>query len=118
MFEQRKNVRYQTLAKVRIEKASEGETLLKDISVTGCRVECTAYSDIKPGTQYKLEIIPESNAKIDGFHLLVKTQWIRNADYSCEIGFTIIESPKGKEFQRYVDYLSWRNSHGGSGISL
>jgi hypothetical protein len=66
--------------------------------------------DIMPDTHYKLEIIPESAAGIGVFELSVESKWIRSGGYSCEIGFSILESPKGKLFQRYVDYLSWRNS--------
>ena len=114
MKDLRKNIRYQTLAKAKIEGVSEGETLLKDLSVTGCCVESTSYSEIKFNTLYKLEIIPESAAEIGTFHLVAESKWIRTGGYSGEIGFTIVESPKGKQFQRYVDYLSWRYSQGSS----
>jgi hypothetical protein len=110
MLENRKNNRYRTLARVKIPGILGGESLLKDLSVTGCCVESTSYADIKPNTRYKLEIIPESVAKIGGFELSVESIWIRSGGYSCEIGFSILESPKGKLFQRYVDYLAWRSS--------
>jgi hypothetical protein len=113
-IERRKDVRYQTIAKAKIEGMNEGETLLKDISITGCNVECTAYADIEPNTRYKLEIIPENAARIGIFDLTVESRWIRAGGYSCEIGFSIVESPKGKQFERYVDYLSWRYSQGNS----
>jgi hypothetical protein len=35
---------------------------------------------------------------------------MRAQGYSCDVGFQILESPKGKEFQRFVDYLAWRSS--------
>jgi hypothetical protein len=110
MQENRKNRRYQTLARVRIPGVLEGETLLKDLSVTGCCVECTAQSDIKPDTQYRLEIFPEGVSKIGNFDLFVESKWIRSGSYSSEVGFNIIASPRGKLFQRYVDYLDWRHS--------
>ena len=114
MVEKRGSARYKTIAKVRISGISEGETLLKDLSITGCLLECTSYVGIESNTQYKLEIIPESVAKIGEFELLVESKWVRTEDYSCEIGFSIVKSPKGKLFQRYLDYLSWRYSHGSS----
>ena len=121
MNEQRKFFRYKTLAKARIVEVSEGEALLKDISITGCLVECTSYAGIETNKQYNLEVKPETAAKIGTFELLVETKWMRAEAYSCEIGFAIVKSPKGKLFQRYVDYLSWRYSQGnsmtGSGIS-
>ena len=121
MNEQRKFFRYKTLAKARIVGVSEGENLLKDISITGCLIECTSYAGIETSKQYNLEIKPESASKIGAFELLVETKWMRAEAYSCEIGFAIVKSPKGKLFERYVDYLSWRYSQGnsmtGSGIA-
>ena len=113
-MEHRKYSRFLTLAKARIDGANEGETLLRDISVTGCRLECTAYSEIKLNKLYELEIIPESSTKIGTFNLEAESMWTRTGSYSCEIGFTITKSPKGKHFERYVDYLSWRYSQGNS----
>jgi len=114
MVEQRKHTRYKTLAKTEIEGISEKESLLKDLSITGCLVECTSYAGIECNKQYKLDIIPESAAKIREFELVGEARWIRIEDYSCEVGFVIVKSPRGKLFQRYVDYLSWRYSHGNS----
>jgi hypothetical protein len=64
--------------------------------------------DIKPNVSYKVEIIPEAAAEIGSFEVVTESRWIRTGGYSCEAGLRIIASPKGKLFQRYVDYLSWR----------
>jgi hypothetical protein len=112
MAENRRNLRYQTLAKARIEGAAEGEILLKDLSITGCCVECTTYIDIKPNTQYRIIVVPETAANIGEFDLMTESKWIRASGYSCEIGFSILESPKGRAFQRYVDYLDYRSATG------
>jgi hypothetical protein len=109
MFEQRKSKRYPTTARAHIPEVFKGEALLKDLSITGCCIECTMYVDIKIGAQYKVEIIPEAASNIEKFELLAKSSWIRTGGYSCEIGFSIIASPRGKLFERYVDYLSWRS---------
>ena len=114
MTELRRNSRFQSIAKVKIEGIEQGETLLKDISITGCRVECTAYAEMKLNTRYNVSIIPEKAAEIGEFTMMVESRWIRTGSYFCEIGFSIVESPKKKHFQRYVDYLSWRNSQGKS----
>jgi len=114
MFEQRNHIRFKALAKVKIEETSINEALLNDLSITGCQVECTSYAELKLNKQYKLEIIPESDAKIGTFELLVELMWLHTEGYSCEVGFAILESPKGKLFERYVDYLSWRYFHGSS----
>ena len=114
MKELRKNARYKTLAKVKIKECGEEEFTLKDLSVTGCRIECSAETEIVPQRHYKLEILPESEAEIEKFFLNAESKWIRLKSDSCEAGFNTSESPKGKQFQRYVDYLSWRYSHGDS----
>ncbi|GHV53848.1 hypothetical protein AGMMS49579_13360 [Spirochaetia bacterium] len=113
----RKNIRYRTLAKVRIHGILGEESLLKDLSVTGCCVECTSLADIQPNNQYKLEIIPERAAKIGKFELEVEVKWVRSGADSSEVGFSITASPKGKLFQRYVDYLSWRAETGQSSLA-
>ena len=110
MFENRKNTRYPTLARALIHEVFDGEALLKDLSITGCCVEYTMLVDIKENTRYRVQIIPDSAAKIDPFDLQVESRWLRVGGYSCEIGFSIIVSPKGKDFQHYVDYLAWRST--------
>jgi hypothetical protein len=110
MLDNRKNHRYRTLARVRIPGILEGENLLKDLSITGCCVECTSWGDIKPESPYQIEIFPESASQIGSFELTVQSKWIRQGGYSGEIGFAIVASPKGKLFQRYVDYLEYRSS--------
>jgi hypothetical protein len=112
MIEKRKSLRYHTLAKAQIEGIAEADVLLKDLSITGCCIESTVYLNIKKDSQYRIEIIPETTARIGSFELLTKPKWIRASGYSCEAGFSILESPRGRLFQRYLDYLSWRTSMG------
>jgi hypothetical protein len=106
--EQRKNRRFPSIARAQIPGVFAGDGLLKDISVTGCRVESTMHPDIAAAQRYTIKIIPEKNSKIGPFELVTECKWIHAKDYVCDIGFDVIESPKGKAFQRYVDYLSWR----------
>jgi len=121
MVELRKHNRFKTLATAKIKGISEGDTLLQDISITGCLVECTSYAGITVGKEYEMQIIPETASEIGTFELSADVKWMRTENYSCNIGFAIVRSPKGKLFQRYVDYLSWRYSQGssmtGSGIT-
>ena len=114
MTEKRKDIRFQTVAKVRFEMGMEGEALIRDISITGCRVVSSLNVEIKLNNKYTIEITPEKDSKIGGFKLNVESKWIRNNSDSCEIGLAITEFPKGKQFQHYVDYLSWRYAHGNS----
>lgn len=107
---ERKNVRYPSQARARVAESFEGDALLKDISITGCRIECTTYVDIKPNRVYKIEVIPETAANTGKFELTAEARWVRVSDSSCVAGFLITASPKGKLFQRYVDYLDWRSS--------
>jgi hypothetical protein len=99
------------LARARISGILEGENILKDISITGCCVECTVNAKIQTDTEYQLVIQPEKASRIGNFQLMVEQKWMRNEGYATEIGFIITASPKGKQFQRYVDYLAYRSSH-------
>ncbi|MDR2176589.1 MAG: PilZ domain-containing protein [Treponema sp.] len=110
-IERRSHIRYRTFAKVKFRGIMEQESLLKDISITGCCVECTSLADIQVNSSYTLEIIPEVSSKISHFNLEVKAVWINVTGYSGDVGFVITASPRGKLFQRYVDYLSWKESY-------
>jgi hypothetical protein len=105
----RKNLRFPAQAKVRIPEVFSGEALLKDISITGCGIESTMQINIKPGSQFRMEVICEAVSRIEKFDLQVESIWVRSGDYSCEVGFAIVASPTGKQFQHYVDYLSFRS---------
>ena len=111
MSDGRRSPRYRSLARVQISGVLEGECLLRNISITGCCVECTGMADIQSNARYQLNIKPEGVSHIGSFQLEVECKWIRNDNYAAEIGFAIIASPKGKKFQRYVDYLAYRHSH-------
>jgi hypothetical protein len=111
MFEKRKHARYPAIARACIPGALEGEALLKDLNITGCCIEYTFFVDIKPDTYYKIVVFPDSASNIEKFELDVECRWIRTADHSCEIGFSVTASPKGKAFRRYVDYLAWRSAN-------
>jgi len=114
MTEQRKNSRFLTIAKVVIKEFGKEEFQLKDLSITGCRLEYPIDTEITLDKRFSLEIIPETEAKIKSFSIEVESKWVRLSSNSCEAGFMITESPKGKQFQNYVDYLSWRYSQGKS----
>jgi hypothetical protein len=116
MMEKRKNLRYRTLARARLPGVIDGEVLLKDLNITGCCIETTMYVDIQPDKHCKMNVQPEEAANIGEFELLVESKWVRTGGYSCEIGFAVLESPKGKLFQRYVDYLSWRSSRDNTAV--
>jgi hypothetical protein len=94
---------------VQISKVSESDGLLKNISITGCCVECTGIVDVKPAAQYQLVVKPEKESHIGTFDLQVDCKWVRNDGHGTELGFGIIASPKGKQFQYYVDYLAYRH---------
>ena len=112
MKEQRKNTRFETQAKAVIKEIGKEEFPLKDISVTGCRIECPIEKDVMPNMQFTLQIFPESAAEIEPFNITAETKWVKVGVCTCEAGFLLLESPKKKQFQRYVDYLSWRYSQG------
>ena len=106
--ESRKNPRYPSIAHVRIPKMFTGDALLKDISITGCRIECTMHIEVEENSRHTITVLPEENAGIGSFDLLAECMWFHPGGDSCDIGFNITKSPGKKDFQRYVDYLSWR----------
>jgi hypothetical protein len=107
MIELRKNVRYTTLARAKINGLYEGEALLKDISVTGCRLEFTAAIAFGPNESFLITVFPESKSDIAVFEIEASPLWSRANYDSFEVGFTILSSPRGRAFLRYVDYLAW-----------
>jgi len=109
MSENRRSPRYRTIARVQISHVSGGEGLLKNISITGCCVKCDGMVNIQPPAQYELMIKPEKESHIGAFELLVECKWDRDDGHGTELGFSIIASPKGKQFQHYVDYLAYRH---------
>jgi len=109
MLENRKNPRYREFAHVRIPELPGAENILKDISVTGCCVECTGAADLREGNQYQIEILPEKTSHIGKFELTVEQKWMQSGDYAADVGFIIVASPKGRHFQNYVDYLAYRS---------
>ena len=114
LLEQRKNTRYQAHAKARVVGFDCGECEVKDLSIIGCCVTSAKQVDVKPGAQYEIDIIPEKAASIGKFEILAETKRVNSMENSTELGFSILKSPKGKHFQRYVDYLAWRSGMGAS----
>jgi len=110
MPESRRSPRYRSLAHVRIIDTEERKCLVKNISITGCCVECDDVTDIQTNTPYQLKIKPEGASHIGSFQLEVECKWIRKDPNAAELGFAITASPKGKKFQRYVDYLAYHHS--------
>jgi hypothetical protein len=102
--------RYSTIAHARISGVLEGENLVKNLSITGCCLECTAFFFFFQNVKYNIVIHPETSAGVSEFEIQAECRWIRAGDYSCEIGFQITASPKGKNFQRYVDYLAFHST--------
>jgi hypothetical protein len=110
MFEQRKHTRYRSIARARLPGVFEGDALLKDLNVTGCKIEATIFIELTEGTVYTIEVTPEALSKISKFEVLGEARWVKTNGDSYEAGFMITASPSKKEFQRYVDYLAWRSS--------
>lgn len=107
MLDLRRNVRYTSLARARLEGDHAGEAFLRDLSVTGCRLEFTTRVPVGSESLCRITVYPERQADVELFDLEVRPQWSRAGYDTYEIGFLIENSPKGRSFQRYVDYLSW-----------
>lgn len=107
MIELRRSTRYTSLARAKIEGLHEGEALLRDISVTGCRLEFSAAIAFAPNQAFLIMIYPETKSEIGAFEIEATPMWSRANYDSFEVGFSILSSPRGKAFLRYVDYLDW-----------
>lgn len=53
--------------------------------------------------------MPEDRSEIEAFELEANPLWSRAGYDSFEVGFSIDASPKGRFFERYVDYLAWKS---------
>jgi len=111
MLESRKSPRYRSLARAQVSGILGDSYLLRNISITGCCVECTGAADIQSNARYRLKIKPERESHIGSFELQVDCKWVRNDGHATELGFSILASPKGRQFLRYVDYLAYHHSH-------
>jgi hypothetical protein len=110
MFTDRKSKRFPAFATVVMRNVFIGSALLKDISVSGCRIEHTMMIDVEKGKRYTLRIKPEPSANIKEFDLIAEARWVESRDCAFEAGFSVAVSPKGKAFKRYIDYITYRNS--------
>ncbi|MDR0910592.1 MAG: PilZ domain-containing protein [Spirochaetaceae bacterium] len=104
----RQGPRYQTDAGAKIIGVMENYGSLRDIDILGCKVESTMMLDIQQGKDYQIEIQPETASKIGNFVITGEVRWVHTNDYSFEIGFILLASPTGRDFKRYVDYLSYK----------
>jgi hypothetical protein len=111
MHELRKNPRFESIGKAQISTIPKCKLMIKNLSITGCCLECTLDSDkIKIQEKYRIDIKPERKSHIHHFNIEVECKWIRSGENSSEIGFEIYSFPKGKNFQSYVDYLSFHST--------
>jgi hypothetical protein len=117
MFTDRKSKRFPAFATVVMRNVFIGSALLKDISVSGCRIEHTMMIDVEKGRRYTLRIQPEPSANIKEFDLMVEARWVEARDCAFEAGFSVAMSPRGRAFKRYVDYLAYRNCTEGQAAS-
>jgi len=106
--------RYPAIAHAMVLELVPAEAVLRDLSVTGCRLEFSAAVACGPGKHYLITVIPEERASVETFDLEAEVRWSRSDYDAFEVGFSIVLSPKGKAFMRYVDYLAFRASEGTS----
>lgn len=100
------DLRYRTTGHARLSGILKDDLFLKNLSITGCCLECEEPIDkITTHEIYTIEIWPEADAHIGKFELQAECIWV----HRNEIGFTITISPKGKCFQNYVDYIAYHH---------
>jgi len=108
MRENRISPRYHTLGHARIPGVLRDDFLIRNISITGCCLECAGNVSLpKPCEIFKVEVRPEIAARIGKFEFEAECKWVRKNENSSEIGLTVSASPQGKFFQNYVDYIAY-----------
>ena len=107
MFKSRDNVRYTGHAYAIISGVVEDKIPLKNFSITGCCIETAIHIDISLYNTYSIEIIPEKESKVKNFAVSAEARWVQAVGNIQYVGFYFTASPKGKLFERFVDYVSW-----------
>jgi hypothetical protein len=109
--EKRQTIRYRSQAWATIPGFIQENAFVKDMSVTGCCIEFKTSVKLKVGEQYTIAVSAEIETQVGRFDLLAEARWIQPRGNGCEIGFLIISSPTGKQFERYVDYLATNTTY-------
>jgi hypothetical protein len=103
--ESRRAVRYSSMATVKI-NGFEGEALIKDINANGLCMESLTYASLEVYECYVMFISPEPSFGVETFELKVKVQWLHSSAALFSTGFSIVEPPRGRAFQKYIDAVS------------
>jgi len=107
MSENRINPRYKTLGKARIPGIIEKDLDLINISITGICLKCGEGIDkLKIGGKYTVIVKSKSFFKTYDFEVKTECKWLRARKPVSEIGLSITASPKGRNFQTYVDFIT------------
>jgi hypothetical protein len=107
--EQRREPRYSTVARVRV-NGFEGEAVLRNINSGGFRMESRTYAAITVGERYGMRIIPEGASNIPPFDLEIEVRWVQNAEKSFNTGLLVINRADTRAFDRYVNYVKAHSS--------
>lgn len=108
MSDKRAFPRYVSLAQARLDHIDYTLGILRDLSITGCRLEFSVAIALEIGKTYNIVIYPEETSHIDPFEISGENRWNRAGYDAFESGFFFHSSPAGKAFERYLDYLAWR----------
>jgi hypothetical protein len=111
MFNKRAYPRYSSLAQARLDHIDYTMGILKDLSITGCRLEFSVAIALRAGETYRIIIYPEAASHISPFEILGENRWNRAGYDAFESGFFFHTSPSGKAFESYLDYLAWRSNN-------
>jgi hypothetical protein len=104
----RKEIRFFANALVYVagDSSEDGGAKLKDVSINGLSIQSKQFLDIAPNSPYLVIVVPEKEADIEKFKLEIESRWIRMNGDSVDSGFSIAVPFKGKELERYLEYLS------------
>lgn len=114
MTEERKDVRFEEIARVEAPALCSLPGVLEDISQSGCRVRFPVPVEIESEdeSEYELKIYPsrQGSAEID---LLCLPCWVKNDSRGDEysLGFKILHSPGTKQLEDYINTLKAANAN-------
>jgi hypothetical protein len=103
----RKEKRYPANAQVAMKGS---RLLLKDVSLSGGRIQSEDFIDIVPNGNYTIAIIPEEESQINGFEVEILSRWVRMNKNGSETGFIMVLPPGNKMVEDYIAFLRSRIS--------
>jgi len=96
--------RYDCIAEVKI-NGFEGQAVLRNVSISGFRMESKTFAAIRPGERYDMQIAPPKESGVISFEVKVEVRWVKSDVTSFNVGFLIVNPAAERFLAKYIDYL-------------